>query len=132
MRISPRALFLLFGGMICLLACNLSRTPPTPTAGPVQPTQAVTSISPTLFASITPLGFSGGSNATVVPVNGGTPCAIPGTWVQYTVQSGDSLGDLASATGVSIQDIVNANCLTDPDTLYTGQVIYLPKSPVSG
>jgi len=131
MRISPRALLLLFGGMICLLACNLSRTPPTPTAGPAQPTQAVTSISPTLFASITPLGFSGGVGATAAPI-GGTPCAVPGTWVQYTLQDGDTLGDLAQATGVSVQDIVNANCLPDANTVYTGEQIYLPKSPVSG
>jgi nucleoid-associated protein YgaU len=131
MRMSPRALLMLLGGIICLLACNLSRTPPTPTAAPAQPTQAVTSISPTLFASITPLGFNGGSGATAVPI-GGTPCAIPGTWVQYTVQDGDTLGDLAQATGVTVQEIVNANCLTNPDSVNSGQVIYLPSSPISG
>ena len=131
MRISPRALLMLLGGILFALACNLSRTPPTPTAGPVQPTQAVTSISPTLFASITPLGFSGGTNATALPL-GGTPCAVPGNWVQYTIQADDTLGDLAQATGVAVQDIVNANCLSDPNTVYTGEVIYLPKSPVSG
>src|SRR5690349_13569756 len=112
MRISPRALLMLFGGMLFALACNLSRTSPTPTANPLQPTQAVTSISPTLFASITPLGFNGGTNATAVPV-GGTPCAAPGNWVQYTVEDGDSLGTLATETGVTVQEIVNANCLTD-------------------
>ena len=131
MRISPRALCMLFGGMIFALACNLSRTAPTPTANPVQPTQAITSVAPTLFASITPLGFSGGTNATAVPV-GGTPCAVPGNWVQYTVEDGDSLGVLATATGTTIQNIVSANCLNDPDTLFTGQVIYLPTSPISG
>ena len=122
---------MLFGGMIFALACNLSRTAPTPTANPVQPTQAITSVAPTLFASITPLGFSGGTNATAVPV-GGTPCASPGTWVQYTVQEGDTLGDLAQATNVTVQDIVNANCLTNPDSVNVGQVIYLPTSPISG
>jgi LysM repeat protein len=131
MRTSPRALLMLFGGMLFALACNLSRTPPTPTTNPVQPTQDVTSISPTLFASITPLGFNGGTNATAVPV-GGTPCAAPGNWVQYTVEDGDSLGALATETGVTVQEIVNANCLTDPNALYTGQVLFLPRSPISG
>ena len=131
MRISPRALLLLLGGMLVVLACNLSRTPPTPTASPVQPTQAITSISPTLFASITPLGFGGGGNATPFPA-GGTPCAVPANWIQYTVEDGDSLGALANATQVTVQDLVTANCLSDADTLFTGQVIYLPRSPISG
>jgi hypothetical protein len=131
MRISPRALLIFIAAIIALLACNLSRTPPTPTLAPVQTPVLVTSISPTLFASITPLGGGGGSNPTPPPV-GGTPCAVPGTWVQYTLQNGDSLGDLAQETGVTVQDIVNANCLSDPDTVYVGQVIYLPKSPISG
>ena len=131
MRISPRALLFLFGGIFFALACNLSRTPPTPTANPVQPTAVITSISPTLFASITPLGGGGGAVATSAPI-GGTPCAVPGNWVQYTIEDGDSLGALAQATGTTIQNIVAANCLTDPDTLFTGQVIYLPTNPISG
>ena len=132
MRIPARTLFLLLGGVFFALACNLSRTPPTPTAPPNQPTSFVTSISPTLFASITPLGGGGGSSNPTPPPNGGTPCAIPGTWVQYTLEDGDSLGALATEMGISVQDIVNANCLSDPNTVYTGQVIYLPHSPISG
>ena len=52
--------------------------------------------------------------------------------MQYVVEPGDSLGALAEATGVTVQDIVNGNCLTDADTLFIGQTIYLPRSPVSG
>ncbi|MBI1284977.1 MAG: LysM peptidoglycan-binding domain-containing protein [Thiobacillus sp.] len=131
MRIPARTLLLLIGGIVFALACNLSRTPPTPTAGPVQPTQFSTAISPTLFASITPLGFTGGSNATQPP-SGDTSCPVPGNWVQYTIEIGDSLSSLAVATSSSIQEIMNGNCLTDPDTVYIGQVIYLPRSPISG
>ena len=131
MRIPTRTLLFLLGGIFLALACNLSRTPPTPTAGPVEPTQLSTSISPTLFASITPLVPGGGSNPTQPPGDG-TSCTIPGNWVQYTVEIGDSLSSLADATSSSIQEIMNGNCLTDPDTLYIGQVIYLPRSPISG
>lgn len=58
-------------------------------------------------------------------------CLPPPGWTQYTIEGGDSIGALAEATGVTIQDIVNANCLSDPDTLFSGQVIYLPRSPIS-
>ena len=131
MRLPARTLLLLLGGIFFALACNLSRTPPTPTANPVLPTQPSTSISPTLFASITPLVPGGGTSPTQAP-NGDPSCTIPGNWVQYTVEIGDLMSSLADATSASIQEIMNGNCLTDPDTLYIGQVIYLPRSPISG
>ncbi len=31
-----------------------------------------------------------------------------------------------------MQEIVSANCIADPNTLYVGQTIYLPRSPISG
>lgn len=121
-------LFLL--AAVPLLACNLTTVPPTPTTRPVEATPPpANGAAPTLFASITPLPGLGGTVATQAPA--GT-CPVPAGWVQYTVESGDSLGALADATGVTVQDIVNANCLADPDTLYTGQTLYLPRSPISG
>ncbi|MEP7291163.1 MAG: LysM domain-containing protein [Chloroflexota bacterium] len=116
-----------------LLACNLSRTPPTPTVSPDLPTQA-TSFAPTLFASITPLpGTGSGTTATQpVPGIGTTTCTPPSGWLQYTIEAGDSLGALAEATGSTIQDLINGNCMSDPDTLFTGQLIYVPRSPISG
>lgn len=122
------ALFLL----LSLLACNLTTTPPTPTARPAQATQpSANGGAPTLFPSITPLPGFGGVSPTQ-PAGVGGSCPTPGGWVPYTIEGGDSLGALADATGVTVQDIVNANCLSDPDTLYTGQTIYLPRSPISG
>ena len=134
MRIRSRALLILFllGGLLTTLACNLTTIKPTPIPTSTQPGQIVTSVPPTLFASITPLGFGGFGNSPTQPSAYTTPCAPPSGWVQYTVQDGDALANLASATGASVQDIVNANCLPDANTLYTGQVIYLPRSPVSG
>lgn len=116
--------------LLPLLACNLSRTPPTPTAPPATAPQA-TSIAPTLFASITPLPGGGGSIVATTPPSG-TTCTPPAGWVPYTIEAGDSLGALAQDTGTTMQDVINANCLSDPDTLFTGQVIYLPTQPVSG
>ncbi|MFN8560399.1 MAG: LysM domain-containing protein [Anaerolineae bacterium] len=101
------------------------------TARPAQPTPTGFAAAPTLFASITPLpGLGGGGISPTQPPN--SACPTPPNWIQYTVEAGDSIGALADATGTTIQDIVNANCLSDPDTLFTGQVIYLPRSPISG
>lgn len=124
-----RALLLLACAALCSLACNLSRTPPTPTQSPVQPTvPGNNTTSPTLFPSITPLpGF--GPVATPLP---GGSCNIPVGWVEYTVESGDSLGALAEATQTTVPDLVNGNCLPNADTLFVGQTIYLPRSPISG
>jgi LysM repeat protein len=125
-----RKLIALFFLLLSLLACNLTTTPPTPTARPAQATLAPgNSAAPTLFASITPLPGFGGASPTQ-PAGGS--CPTPAGWVPYTIEGGDSLGALADATGVAVQDIVNANCMADPDTLYTGQTIYLPRSPISG
>ncbi len=129
-----RALLVLLGGVLFALACNLTTVPPTPTERPAQQGATSTSLAPTLFPSITPLGGLGGGGivATQAPSGGNGSCVAPANWVQYTVEAGDSIGALADATGTTIQAVVNANCLADPDTLYVGQVIYLPRSPISG
>lgn len=124
-----RAILSLFLLILPLLACNLTRTSPTPTASPA--TAVPSSIAPTLFPSITPLGSGGGIIATLpAPVD--PNCPPPQGWIAYTVEPGDSLSALAQETGVAMQDLMNANCITNPDTLFAGQTIYLPSSPISG
>jgi hypothetical protein len=125
-----RALLVLACAALFSLACNLSRTPPTPTQSPVLPTvPGNNTISPTLFPSITPLPGTG-PIATQLP--GSTTCSIPVGWIEYVVETGDSLGALAEATQTTVTDLVNGNCLPNADTLYVGQTIYLPRSPISG
>jgi LysM repeat protein len=128
MLLSKRALLLVAGGVLFALACNLTTNPPTPTAPPA-PTLTSPANAPTLFASITPLPGVGGVSPTQPP---NPTCPPPTGWVQYTVEAGDSISALAEATGTTIADLVNGNCLSDENTLFTGQVIYLPRSPISG
>lgn len=109
-------------------ACNLERrTPiPIPTAA-AQPT--ATRILPTAIPSITPLPGVG------APSGGGVPlpnCPQPSGWITYVVQTGDSLGALAANTGTTINALAQANCLDNPDSLFSGQTIYLPRVPISG
>ncbi len=121
----------LLGLTLLLLACNLTTTPPTPTPRPTQPAPTSQNAPPTLFPSITPLLGGGGTfvTQTPTPFNG---CIVPVGWVAYQIQTGDSLGALATATGSTIQDLVTANCLADPNTLFTGETIYLPHTPPGG
>ncbi len=50
--------------------------------------------------------------------------------IQYTVQQGDLLSFIASDYGVSIDSIMWANGLKDPDSITPGQVLRIP--PISG
>jgi hypothetical protein len=55
--------------------------------------------------------------------------ARPAGWVNYTIQSGDTVSGLASSRGITIEQLLTANCLTDPRRIITGQTIFLPPAP---
>jgi stage VI sporulation protein D len=44
----------------------------------------------------------------------------------YRVQSGDTLSSIAARFGVSVQALINANGITDPNSLSIGQVLVIP------
>jgi hypothetical protein len=48
-------------------------------------------------------------------------------WTTYRVQPGDQLSALAVTTGSSTRELMSANCL-DSDQIYTGQLLYVPRS----
>lgn len=57
-----------------------------------------------------------------------TPEADPTRPVtQYQVQSGDTLGAVATKFGVSIEDLMEANQLIDPNRLDVGQTLIIPR-----
>ncbi len=45
---------------------------------------------------------------------------------EYVVQAGDTLGDIAQRYGISIQDLITANGITDPNALDIGMVLNVP------
>ncbi len=57
-----------------------------------------------------------------------TSCPPPEGWEGYTLQNGDTLEALSSARGVSVESIVQGNCLVS-DTLMPGAILYLPPLP---
>jgi LysM repeat protein len=44
----------------------------------------------------------------------------------YTVQPGDSLSGIAAKLAVSLQALIDANGITDPNLIYVGQVLTIP------
>jgi LysM repeat protein len=59
-----------------------------------------------------------------------TPTFVPTlTPVTYTVRPGDTMGDIAVELDVSIDALMKANNLTNPDTLSAGQVLIVPVTP---
>ncbi len=51
---------------------------------------------------------------------------------EYTVQEGDTLLDIAIQFGVTIDMIIAANQLVDPNALFAGQILMIPPgTPVS-
>ncbi|MFQ3566948.1 MAG: LysM peptidoglycan-binding domain-containing protein [Aggregatilineales bacterium] len=108
------------------LACNLTTNPPTPT---MRPSTEI----PIFIPSITPLPGSEAVPLPGLPIEGANPnCPPPPNWIPYTVEPGDSMGLLAQQTNSTINELAAANCLADPNQIYVGQVLYLPRPPVIG
>ena len=65
---------------------------------------------------------------TVAPTATSADPAInqPTDQLSHTVQEGDTLGAIAQAHGVSVDDLIAANGLTDPNLLYVGQTLIVP------
>lgn len=57
-------------------------------------------------------------------------CTRPTNWVTYTTQTGDTLFGLATATGTTVNAILQANCLENT-ILSIGQHLWLPYLPAT-
>lgn len=51
---------------------------------------------------------------------------FPREGLTYTVQAGDTLGEIARKHGARLQDIVNANKISDPTRIRVGQSLFIP------
>lgn len=52
--------------------------------------------------------------------------------VHYTVQEGDSLWKVSRANNVSVNDLIEANNIANPDLIYVGQVLVIPERDSGG
>ena len=62
-----------------------------------------------------------------LPTKTPVPCGPPPGWIQYTVQSGNTMYSLSQAYGVSISQLQRANCMSSSQyNLTVGQRIWVP------
>ncbi len=64
-------------------------------------------------------------------VSAPTKTPTPANTSKYTVQSGDTLSEIARKFDVSVDDIKALNNLANPDILSEGQVLIIPGSPLT-
>jgi len=60
------------------------------------------------------------------------PAAAGGSSVQYTVQPGEYLSNIATRFGVNWTAIAQANNIYDPDTVFAGQTLIIPNPTYTG
>ncbi|MCU0512112.1 MAG: LysM peptidoglycan-binding domain-containing protein [Anaerolineae bacterium] len=57
------------------------------------------------------------------------PVVSAATATEHVVQAGDTLSRIAQQYGLSMEALMQANALTNPDVLFVGQVLTLPQTP---
>lgn len=106
--------------VVCLVVvviiggCTREKAPPTP--------------APTSTARTAPPEHVPESSPT--PSSTSTPDVPELTY--YTVQAGDTVWDIADHFGISVQELVDANQLVEPDRLQPGQQLIIPVSGDEG
>jgi LysM repeat protein len=92
---------------------------PTP-GGP-----AVTPATPPVLVEVTPVDSPTPAPPSPTPGPAGAP-------VTYKIQPGDSLSSIAQKFGVTVDDIVKANNIENPNEIYAGQEIIIPPPKPGG
>ena len=101
--------------------------PRAPAVGTINPTAAPTLVATqedTLQKALEKVVRTPTPTATPTFTPRPTTVATPST---YVVQEGDVLVEIASRFGVTVEEIVQANDLADPDVLAVGQELVIPK-----
>jgi LysM repeat protein len=90
-------------------------------------TQAGQAVAPQdTTADFTAVDNQAASSEIIIPDTGGGG-GIGGESLLYTVEQGDTLGELAITYNTSVEAILSENPeITDPDWIYTGQLIRIP------
>lgn len=101
-----------------------ARPSPTETAVTATEPAPTSSASPTLEVTNTP---SPTTTPTLEPTEIACIPTPPFGWVRYTIQANDSLSSLSEATDITVEQLMQVNCL-DNILLSIGQVIWMPAS----
>jgi len=105
--------------MLALLALAACAPPQPTTPRPTAPVVLEITVAPTQDVDATATAYA----RQLVPSP--TPAGL------YVVQQGDTLGGLAEDFGTTVEDLMAANGLTDPNAIQAGQTLTIP-SLISG
>jgi LysM repeat protein len=95
------------------------------------PTAASTATIHTPPPALSPTGVATQEQATDPAAPATAAACVPqGEWVEYTVQVDDTLSLLAYTTNITVDELKQANCLSD-DLIFAGQTLRLPFIPTS-
>ena len=73
------------------------------------------------------VGLEASPTATPAPSPAATPVPIPQGPLEYTVVGGDTLYGIAGSFGVSMEDLLAVNGLTEDALLHPGDVLVIPQ-----
>jgi LysM repeat protein len=122
------AVLMLLPAAACSLSSNSGNNRPTlvPTSFVVNTPIIITATPfPTSAPQPTPIPYATATTYVVIQ-----PCTIPIGWVPYRVAVGDTLSALARRTGTTATQLANGNCLSNPNNIEVGQVLYIPPTVV--
>lgn len=121
------------GAVLLLGACTRPGAGGTETPPVGATPRASVTISRTATRSASPIVQSTAPSGSAAPVATATLAAPVATATKpaasgkkYVVQSGDTLSGIAEEFGVTIQQIIDANSLQNPDLLLPGQELVIP------
>jgi len=119
---------------------QVAQTPQTPATHVVAAGETLSSISATynvpvhLIALANDLSdadvIAAGTTLYIPDANGRLPDSAPNLGV-HEVQAGESLSSIASSFGVSTQNLMYANDISDPDYIQVGEVLIIPRGDVA-
>jgi LysM repeat protein len=96
----------------------------TPTAPEPSPTIVESTTAPTIiFTSTATLPVSAEASSEQPEI-----CDSPAGWLPYTIKNADTLNKLAASSGISPQELADANCLKKSQ-LTVDTIIFLPPAP---
>lgn len=55
---------------------------------------------------------------------------VPAGWSSYAVRFGDTLSGIAAGSGMKLADLVALNCVTNPNRVAVGTILFVPRAPV--
>lgn len=93
--------------------------PQSKIAAPAAEAEEITASTATLAATL-PIVITAESSPTPTPLQ---------NVEEYEVEVDDTLGEIAAKYGLSVEEIMQVNGLSDPDAISAGLVIYIPVTP---